>query len=193
MNEKQLAEIWLAQGGKLKMENQLMNQVRSEFRREERRVIWLSLQEVVPAVALFLFFGVCAFTMKEGQWAMFTAAALMLGIAVFLIVSLFRQRRKQSVFADTVKGELQRSLSQVKHRQWLFQSIFWWYLLPGVLAWGVIVYEKMIKDGVTPFEIGYLAVACVFFSWVYWANRRYGDRRFSPQRKRFEELLRDFE
>ena len=127
------------------------------------------------------------------KFALFMATFLCLGFGVFLPVTIVRQRLRQSASSDTEKDELQRAVSQVKHREWLYHNILWWYLLPGAIGWGVVVYEEMFKDGVSVFEISYVAIALAFFASVYLANRRVAVTRFEPWRRRLEELVRELE
>ena len=195
MNFKQLADLWRSQRNQSLMiyEDNVIEAVRDEHRREERRLFWLNIQEVIPAVILFLIFGWRGLVTETGTWAFFTAALLCLGVGVFLCGSTIRQRVRESAFGDSVKEQLLRAVSQVKHRERLFRNILWWYLLPGVLGWGVIVYEKMFKDGVSTFEFFYVAFCFVFFAWVYWINRRVAVKRYVPRRKQLEEMLHDIE
>lgn len=195
MNYKQLADIWRSQRDQSLMidEAKVIQAVRDEHRREERRLFWLNIQEVIPALILFLLIGWRGLFMETGRWAYFTAALLCLGVGLFLVGSTIRQRVRESAFGDSVKEQLRRAVSQVKHREWLYHNILWWYLLPIMLGWGVIVYKTMLKNGVSTFVIVYVAVAFAFFAWVYWMNRRVAVKRYGPRRKHLEEMLRDIE
>ncbi len=195
MNNEDLVDIWKSQDNQSFVfdEAKLIQHVRNEHRLEERRLLWLNWQEIIPALLLFFFFGWCGFIMKSGAWAFFLAALLYLGIAVFLFSSTYRQRVLESAYGDSVKEQLQKAISQVTHRAWLYYNIMWWYLLPGVLGWGVIIYELMPKDGVSTSEMVYIAIAFAFFAWVYRANRSIAIKRYFPRRKQLEKMLQDIE
>ena len=195
MNYEEIIDIWQCQDDPVLVidEERFVGALRNAHRREERKILWLNFQEVVPAVFLFVFFGGCGLLMESGAWAFFTGAFLCLGVGLFLLGSTIQQRVSESVFGDEIKDQLHRALSQVTHREWLYRNILWWYLLPGVFGWGAIVYEFGLKKGPSTFLIVYILIAFVFFAWVYWANRRIARNHYRPRRERLEAMLRRIE
>jgi len=195
MNDKQMSDLWNSQPAESLLidEEKVMQAVRDEHRREQRRIYWLNAQEVIPAVFLFFFFGSAGLNQETGAWAFFAAAVLCLGVGMFLLGSTIRQRTRESAFGDAVKEQLLRAVSQVKHREWLYRNIFWWYLLPIVLGWGAIVFDKMFKDGPSTFAIVYVTACFAFFACVYWMNRQVASIRYTPRRMQLEGMLHDIE
>ena len=190
MNDEELIELWQSQPDSPQVdEDAVIKALRDAHRCEDRRMLYLNVQEAVPSVFLFLIFGWCGLTFATGKWAFVAAAFLCLGIGLFLVWSTIRQRKRESRFGDTVKEQVRKSLSQVKHREWLFANILWWYLLPAVLGWGAVVYVVGIKDGVSMIELSYVIVCLAFFVWVFRLNRRAAAERYTPRRLRLEEVL----
>jgi hypothetical protein len=218
MNDKELADLWHSQreGRLIVNEDKVIQAIRDEHRREERRFFWLNVREIAAAVFLFFVFGGFGIVAKTARWALFAAALLCLGIGLFLFCSTIRQRVKESTFGDSVKEQLQKAVSQMQHREQLFRNILWWYMLPGVLGWGVVLfgitYEvvfELIDElgavgdmttvalvffwGFAAFVLIY-AVACfAFFAWVYRANRRAAATRYLPRLEQLKAMLLDLE
>ncbi len=195
MNFSELSDIWNSQSFDVDFvdKNSLMEALHDEHQREEAKLRKINIQEVVPAVGLFLFFGTFGFFVETGAWAFFAVAFLCLGIGAFLIGSTIQQRMGEAMFGDSVKEQLQKTLSQHRHRAWLYGNLLWWYLLPGVLGWYAVVHVTMLQDGLSAFEIGYIVVAVVFFVWVYFANRRVATNQYQPRCGHLEEILSRFE
>jgi hypothetical protein len=213
MNYKELADLWRSQRDQtLAIDNDKVIQVvRDEHRREERRLVWLNIQEVVPAMLLFFIFGWCGLFMETGTWAFLTAALLCLGVGLFLVASTIRQRVRASAFGDSVKEQLRRAVAQVTHREWLYRNILWWYLLPLVLGWAALLfrilfglvyeYQKGLMDELPTyvlvsglvFVIVYIAACFAFFAWAYRANRRIAVKRYGPRREQLEEMLHEID
>lgn len=190
MDDESLAELWGAQPvPPMADEDAVVSSLRAAHRGEDRRMLWLNVQEGVPALLLFFFFGGAGLSMKSGNWAFLGAAVLCLGVGVFLVASTLFQRRREARFGETVREQLQRSLSQVRHREWLYRNIFAWYLLPIALGWGMMVYVMMLRDGPSLPEVGYIVLSLAFFAWVYWLNRRVATNRYTPRRRELEGLL----
>jgi hypothetical protein len=150
MNFNEIAKIWNSQDTVKPAldEHALGLALRNEHRREERKMFWLTIQEVIPAVFLVLFLGYGSMVAKQGAWALYSAAILCLGVGAFLLTSTLCQRVREAKFGESVKDHLARALSQVRHREWLYEQIMWWYLLPGVLSWGLMIFEFGLKRGV---------------------------------------------
>lgn len=190
MDDESLAELWGSQPvPPMADEDAVVRSLRSAHRGEDRRMLWLNVQEGVPSLLLFFFFGGAGLSVRSGKWAFLGAAVLCLGVGVFLVVSTLLQRRREARFGDTVRDQLQRSLSQVRHREWLYRNIFVWYLLPAALGWGMVVYVTMFRDGPSVFAVVYVALSLAFFGWVYRLNRRVATSRYTPRRRELEGLL----
>lgn len=203
MKYDDLCDIWNTQQEQSLVidEEKVLQTARAAHRREEWRIIWLNFQEGIPALGMFVFLGWSGLQRKTGAWAFLIAAILCLGVGLFLLVSTIRQRRQEASFGDSLKDQLAKSLAQVKHRQRLFQTVFWWYLLPLVVAWGliatVLVYEMRSELELSPLLIfyfsGYVVMCFVLFWAIYRMNRDAAEKQFTPARERLEEMLAEFD
>lgn len=199
MNYEELADLWKSQPDRrLANEDTIVSMLRTLHRGDERKIVWLNFQEGIPSVALFVFFCWISSVFPFGKWAFHLAAVLCLGVGLFLVTSTIRQRKRESQFGDSVKEQVKKSLSQIKHREWLYQNILWWYLLPLVLGWGAALVVITIEIGeIATFAVFALlalyVIACfVFFGMVYRLNQRVG-QRYTARRKHLEEILETFD
>lgn len=167
---------------------ELTMNIRQQHQQEQRRVLFLSVREVVPAILLSAWFGWSGAQATSGAWAFFAAALLSLGVGSFLVGTSLRQRRREQAFDDTTLGELKRALSQAKHRAWLYHAIAWWYLLP-IAGAIVLALVALGQDFTTPGTIVYLAVVATFGAGVCMFNRKIGRDKYEPQVERLSRLI----
>lgn len=161
-------------------------------RKDTRRLLWLNVQEVVPALAIGAIFGLQAANAAR-PWAAVVAAAIVVGVGVFLAVSSVRHQRAAHRWSASVRDQLARRLEQVRHRARLYRMVIWWYLLPIAVA---IVLYRFGRDGELRLERGdviYYGVCVVFFAGLYRMNRQLGRKRYEPEVTRLEALLVEFD
>lgn len=189
-----LDALWAAQDETVRIadEAELINSLRATHRRENKILGWLNIQEVVPALALAVFYLWLASDVDSRQWSLLAAAACALALGAFLVLSTVQQRVAERAFSTSMRGELQRSLSQAHHRAWLYRNIGWWYLAPiaiglGLARYGVIGGRLEIGDVV----FGPLFAAGLVGLW--WFNRRIGRNRYEPEVDRYRGLLAELD
>ena len=194
MNADPLDELWRSQPTPpLAISDELLRALCTVHRRDNRRLLWLNFQEVIPALVMTVIFGASAWSAQSGRWAFATGAAACLGVAGFLSATSLRQRAREARFGNTVRDQLARALSQARHREWLYLQIFWWYLLPIVLGWAAILYVSALRAGTSLSLWIYIGLCLAFFAWVYRANRRIAVNQFRPRRLELERLLQSLD
>ena len=159
-----------------------------DHRKEERHLLMLNFQEVIPAIGLFLWLGWRGIQAEENAWAWFASSLIALGVAMFLMGSSLRQRKVEQSFDSTTRGEVARSLSQAQHRANLYRTVGWWYLTPGVV--GILL--MLVASGVdfsTPAVLGYLGIVAAGAVGLYKLNRKIGRDRYEPKVAHFSDLL----
>jgi hypothetical protein len=189
-----MAQIWREQdaNSSLRNEAELLERLQDDFRYRNRKLLWLSLREGVPCLFLAALTLTVGLTTQSGGWAFLTASGLFLIVAIFLIAIAIARQVSRPSDLETVRQSLQRSLAQARHSEWLYGSIAWWYLLPIMVGWGAIVYEKMFRHGMSLFAIVYVSVGLAFFFYVGWLNRRIALKHYRPLRVQLEKMLEQF-
>jgi len=187
-----LQAIWDDQPAHLTIPNmkELTMVLQEQHRQEQRRLLFLNLQEVTPAVGLSLLFGWKGLQTTTNAWAFFGAALLGLGVGAFLVGTSIRQRRLERGHENTTRGELERSRSQMQHRARLYRTVAWWYLLP--IAGAIILSMVAIgMDFTAPATLAYLATGVGGGVVLYRVNRKIGREKYEPKVKRLSQLIAD--
>lgn len=192
MDFEKITDIWNAQEQPpvVTKETDLLNRLRKDHRQLERRLLWVNFQEVPLCVLLFLFFGGVGLVDSTSRWSCWVAAVLCLEVGVFLVVSTIRQKRKEAVFGNSVKDQLNRALSQARHREWLYRNNLWWYVSPIAIGVAAIFYQKMLADGSLLAGAICGVVVAVLYFFIYRMNRRIARREYRPRVQRLEAMLR---
>ncbi len=169
--------------------NELVDSVAKAHRKDRRLLARLNLQEIVATVIVAGFFGY--FAPSAGRPAvMWTAVAIMLFPAGYLVLSSIRHDRADSHWDTSIRSRVAARLEQVRHRARLYRTVGWWYFAPFVVAIALVRYSAA-ED----FERGELPVwafVATVFGVLYWFNRRVGRTRYEPEVERLESILADF-
>lgn len=187
-----LEALWREQPADLTVPDmkELTMNIRQQHQQEQRRLLFLNVREVTPAVLLFAWFGWNGIQATSRSWAYLTAAALVLGVGAFLAGTSLLQRRREQELGDTTLGQLEKALSQAKHRAWLYRSILWWYVAPLACAIGLVLVARG-RDFTTPSTIVYLGVAAGSGATIYAFNRKIGRDKYEPQVEHLSRLIAD--
>lgn len=174
---------------------QLTEALQTQHRREERRLLRLNFQEVMPAIALAAVFAWLGVRAQAQAWGFFGAAAISIGIAAYMVGSTLRQRSVEASFDDTLRGQLQRSLSQASHRADLYRTVLWWYLLPSAaaIALALFGFRAGSDRGVGTFELVYGVSVVGLGAYLYRLNRRIGREQYEPQVAEYQALLAELD
>jgi hypothetical protein len=203
MDFERLQKAWQLQdasGAEVNV-NALLEQAQKEHRKLVRGVFWRDVREVA---ASFLGAGFCfwlgagKFGRLLGFWPCTVAGVLVLGVGLFFIVDRLIQRRRTVAFGNAVKDNLELALQGVNHQIWLIWNVFWWYLLPGVVAWAIlmerilsVIYRRVaVPPRTTVFIVAYVVAAIAFFYGVFRLNRRGVTKYLIPRREQLEEILK---
>ena len=171
--------------------NELAGSIAKAHRKDQFRLLWLNVQEVVPCIVLAVAFALGAREVPRPAAAI-AAALIVLAVGGFLLVTSIRHHLADRRWDVSMRDQVARRLAQVRHRAKLYRSILWWYLLPLLAAIALILYAvgelgEAIRE---PVSVGIIAV---IFVGVYILNRWYGRTRFESEVERLEALLADFE
>ena len=170
----------------------LVDSVAKAHRKDQRRLFWLNVREVVPTPFIAGFFAFGA-TDAVRPVAVLVAAAIVLTPGSFLLVRSIRHHRADARWGTSVREQLARRLAQVEHAAWLLRNVGWWYFLPFTVAiflflWGLGDLSEDLSFLFT-FSAGYAAFTVV----MYLVNRWIGRKKYEPEVERFQVLLADFD
>lgn len=168
----------------------LADSVARAHRKEQRLLIWLNAQEVLPSVAIAALVSIRASDSARPA-ATLLAAAIVLAVGCFLAITSIRHHRADRGWGTSVRDQLARRLAQVDHRARLFRNVAWWYLLPCATAIALLRYGAGGDVGTPDLIAAILAVG--FLAVLYWFNRRVGRTRYEPEVEQLRALLVDFD
>ena len=112
-----------------------------------------------------------------------------------LFLDRMRHRHLRPASGDTLVAELERTLARLQHQEWLVRNVIWWYLLPLVMAIGIVGLDGVRETGAPiPVQLllGGLMLTLIIWvgRWVWCRNR---DALNSSLRPRIAELQRERE
>ena len=196
--DRELAELWKQQETPMshtadpRQLERLAASIRDGHRTEQMRLIWLSVREGIPLAILVVYFGYLAVADTP---LMFVSMLLCLGIAGFFAGSSIRQHKIEQRFDTTLRGSIERSVSQARHRLWMYQNSGWWYFAPLVLAFALLVGWAIVDDpnGAKPSDAPVIACMGAVFGGLYWWARRVAASKWRPEVERLEALLADLQ
>jgi hypothetical protein len=194
MNPDALQEAWQTQTSQRRLTinaDVLLEEVRHRERSFRRTIFWRDVREVGVAGLLAVFF--LWFGIKGLVWSLFVLAALLAGVAVFMVVDRLRQRRRHPSHSDPLVACAEESLAQINHQIWLLKNVFWWYLLPpGVgmaLFYGQVSWS-MLEAGLWRLKDLWGPLGGILVLWgVYWLNQNCVRKELEPRQRELEALL----
>ncbi len=66
--------------------------------------------------------------------------AVMVGVAIWMLLKRLARKRREHRFDDSLRGDLDRSISHVDYNIGLARSFQWWFLVPALLIVAVKLY-----------------------------------------------------
>ncbi len=196
MEIEELQKAWQNQNSpaRLAMDtSRLLQEVESDRRHFNRRILWRDFRETGVCFALVAFF--CRSAMKSHAAELFVPAVACAGVAVFILADRRRSRKSRPLPGSTVRANVEASLAGVTHQIWLLHNVFWWYLLPlglaveicfGVSAWRLRHLGPW--RGLAPF-LGLSAGSIVLYAGIHRLNQRAVTKGLEPRRKELEDCL----
>lgn len=182
--------LWDDQGKDLQINDlkELTMNLQEVHRQEQRRLLWLNVQEIVPAIGMFLWFSWQGMQATTRPWAWFAAAATAFGVAAYLGATSLRQHKRELAFPNTTRGELERALSQMAHRANLYRTVTWWYLIPCALGITFVLIAAEVPAN-APLTLGYAVFAIAFLAGLYRWNRKIGREKYEPKVAQLSQLI----
>lgn len=195
MNFEDLQQAWQSQaaGARVTIDTDvLLKEVRHYQQHFRATIFWRDAREVgVAAVMACLFLH---WAIRDREWSQYLLSLGCFGVALFMLVDRWLQRKQQPVTNDPLRSCIEASLLQVNHQIWLLKNVLWWYLLPIMVGLAAAIGSQtweMRDDGARVF-IGLAGCTLVIGSvcWgVYWLNQFAVRKGLEPRRQELETLL----
>ncbi len=199
--DKELADLWKRQ--ETPMANtanplelaQLTTEIKAHHRKEQVRLLWLNIREIAATVLATAFFAYLAVVEDAGRTLLIFASLMCAGIGVFLGVTSLRQRTLEQQFDETLRGSIEKSLSQAQHRFRMYRSSWLWYFTPLAVSMAILFAVSIYNDpnGAKPSDAIVIVLIAVLLFATYLFNRRIAFKKWKPEIDRFEALLADLD
>jgi len=184
--------------------------VRRKSRAFVRRVFWRDIREIsiglLAGTGFLVFGGMLAFG-HEDRWrrlfgadvevsrwdaaTLLVASGLWLFFATYQLVSRRRQEQRERRFDPSLRGDLDRTISQTDYRIRMATSVVWWGLLPVWLATVLFVYVLFNLVSTPPAVLILAAIVVpVGFALDVLFKRRPMRTELLPLKEEFESLRR---
>lgn len=159
-------------------------------RKDQRRLVRLNVQEIIPCLALAALF-IWNGPTSVRPVATFAAAIPVLALAVFMVVTSLRHHRDDQAWGASVRDQLARRLAQLEHRSGMYRTLAWWYSTPiavsVALLWLGTFESPGTADGLS--LVGWISA---IYGFVYVANRR-PNRQYTSEIEQLAPLLAEFD
>ena len=164
--------------------DRLVGEALGEQRRANRRHLLENLLKVAAMLTMATVSGYRGLTGPDMQLTFYNGAVASVGIGLFIAFATWRQRRRERLFDESLRGQLRRALSQLDFSIWLDRNSLWYAMLPILFICLVGLVEKtFVKEWslwwLPVYPIACVAVGCGFAWWV-----RKGAPKLSRQRAR---------
>lgn len=195
MDFEDLQKAWQSQNASAQVtinSDMLLKEVRRNQQQFWATIFWRDVKEVGMAFLLALFFSYRGW--RHHDWTDYLLVVACLGVGTFMVVDRLVQRTLRPIFNDSLKGCIEASLIQVNHQIWLLRNIFWWYLLPLTVGWGISVlgtnwHVQHFNFRIVFGEFTSVLLGVSIFWGVYWLNQFAVRKNLEPRRKELEALL----
>ena len=194
MNFDDLQKAWQAQdtGAKVTINaDALLKLVRRDQKQFWRTILLRDIREVGVIYLLMWFFFHRG--LLNGDWTDCLVGLGCCGVATFMVLDRFLQRRKQPAKSDSLTDCVEASLRQVNHQIWLLKNVFWWYLLPVVAPLGISVAVSSWHARHRAADLAgwglYAAGGVLVYWFVYWLNQAAVKKSLEPRKRELETLL----
>jgi hypothetical protein len=170
----------------------LLKEVRRNQRQFWATIFWRDVREVSASAILAAWFVYEGW--RDHAWSYYLCALICAGVGVYIIVDRITQRKAQAAPSDPLKNCIEASLAEVNHQIWLLKNVFWWYLLPLLVASAISMWDKNSHRHHfdTAAAVGTMLTTLLvawFFRWVYRLNQAAVQKTLEPRREELEALL----
>jgi hypothetical protein len=169
----------------------LLTQVRRNEQTFRAMIFFRDVREITVALVLIPVWIVMGRWAKV-PWMWYAMIPALLFVAGFMLIDRRRHAPRDSEASQSLAAHVASALTQVDHQIWLLRNVFWWYLLPMLIA--IVCFAGHIAWAMWQ-EAGWavagfvMAVTVPTFVYVYWLNQRAVRSELLPRREELRALL----
>ena len=182
------------------IDDEALRQLVSDRARTYRKnVFWRDASDiVVHLLTVALLFGVCLWGMlREGGASLPDLAPLLVIGVGYTFTSLVRfigrrrQHEREQEFEDSIRGNLQKLVSNSEYQIRLQSRFLWWYVVPVVPGY-ILLAASFWSSG--PEAFGFMTLTLIaIFGFIMWGNQHSIRTHLIPQKEELESLLAGLE
>ncbi|MEZ6144079.1 MAG: hypothetical protein R3B91_01340 [Planctomycetaceae bacterium] len=150
------------------------------------------LGEVVTAIVMLPIWFLLGIGLSL-PWTWYLTVFSFVWVAAFTVVDRKRHPQSPCEPEQTLRVNVQQSLTQVEHQIWLLRNVFWWYLLPFTISLMTFFAHLTWLKSENWLDALWNAPLSVFvlvlYSLIYFANQRAVDKSLEPRRQELLTLL----
>lgn len=184
MDFEQMQRVWDQEKGRTVYALDLEALHASVRKRARRIAAGVEAMEIgMIAISIFLAGFLASEPLLEGEDPQqYASAAVLLGVAIYLLVGRLRRRSRERAFPPNLRGDLDRAIAQVDYHIHRVRTIHLWFFLPALLT---IVIGQAFEDEVAATWV-WLTVLAAFPLGIWVARREL--RCHLPRRRELEAL-----
>ncbi|MBX3451139.1 MAG: hypothetical protein KF777_16355 [Planctomycetaceae bacterium] len=190
MNDEQLQQAWQSQPAEMSSVGDIdatLIQLRQQQDKFQKQIFWRDVREIGTGILLIpVWIAMGVQGSLPVTW--YLAVPAMLWIAGYLLYQRRAARHLELQPGASLRDSLVASIAQLDHQIRLLRTVFWWYLLPILIALVAFFAQCLWQDragGPMAFvAFGLVMTICaIVFGGVYWLNQSAVRRSLQPRRE----------
>lgn len=184
-----LQQAWKTQTSRITIDASRLQQEIQRSQSELRfTVFFRDLREIGVALVMIPIWIIMGVT-KSLPWTWYLGVPAFLWVAGFMLIDRKRHPQRPVQPGEPLVDSAQESLTQVEHQIKLLRNVFWWYLLPFLIAILAFFFQVAWQTGGWWSGLGATGFVVVLYWGIYLLNQFAVRRHLEPQRQELLKLL----
>ena len=189
MNDEQLQQAWQSQPAEISSVGDLesmLGELRQQQNKFQKQIFWRDVREIGTGIVLIpVWIAMGVQGSLPVTW--YLAVPAMLWIAGYLLYQRRMARHLELQPGASLRDSLVASIAQLDHQIRLLRTVFWWYLLPILIAlfafFGQCLWQDRHGGPMAFVAFGLVLIICALvFGGVYWLNQHAVRHGLKPRR-----------
>jgi CubicO group peptidase (beta-lactamase class C family) len=186
-----LQQAWQSQNSQTHMSvntDELLKAIQTSQANFRATIGGRDVREVGVAVVMIPVWLIMGYTMSL-PWTWYLGIPAFLFVAGFILVDRKRHPQRAGVPGEPLIDSAKESLNQVEHQIWLLRNVFWWYLLPFLIAIFAFFFHVAWRSGNWWSLLGSTTFVAVLYWGIYALNQFAVRQQLEPQRQELLKVL----